>query len=131
MAKMSKATKAERYDSIVSERDLWREVSWCLLNDRKPDFVEEFEHDGDRYEFRLYGAMRAHGGLLVRVFHCEGQSNATDASYFEAWVRSVDKIPYGTDGDTKTKIAAERLSIARRRLYDAERERGNLPGEVV
>lgn len=119
--KMSKAAKAAEYDVVASERSRWAEMTWMLVNHYPPDAVESFIHDGDVYEFRLYGALRGHGGLLMQVFRSDVNQHASVELYvFDAWARDVAGLPF-TDHTTEVKIVAEKLARHRSGLFAAER----------
>lgn len=119
MRGMSKAAKAEAYDALARERDVHREFVWLIANGYEPDAVETVEHDGDTYEFKLYGARRLCGGLAVKVFKSPGQSHSVEIWYFDDWFQTMRNWPYG-DFYTECKIAAERLSVARHRIFECE-----------
>lgn len=117
MRKMSKAAKAEAYDALKREREVYAELAWLTFNEHKPDAVESFIRDDSEYEFRLYGATRAHGGIVVCVFRHPGQTNGIDAIYFDDWILYTNSLPYGCGNSTEIKIATERLRVERNALY--------------
>ena len=122
--KMSKAAKAEAYGALEVERDLWAQLAWHTINGHAPDAIQVVEHDGYTYEYRLYGAERANGGILVSVFHSPGQSASVEVFqvfYFDDWLATMNKWPFG-DFYTEVKIAGDKLRMAREKLYATERE---------
>lgn len=121
MPKMSKAAKAEAYGALEVERDLWAQLAWHNVNGHAPDAMQVVEHDGDTYEYRLYGAQRANGGILVTVFRSPGQSASLEVFRFDDWLNTMNKWPFG-NFYTEVKISADKLRIEREKLYAKERE---------
>lgn len=121
MRPMSKAAKAEAYDALKSDRDTLSEVTWHLLNGHTPDASETISHDGDTYEYQLYGALRMNGGVLVQVFQSPGQSHGITVHRFDDWLATMKDWPYG-DFYTDVRNAADKLRITRQRMYDKEKE---------
>ena len=82
----------------------------------KPDAVERVREDADRrYTLSLYGATRAHGGIVVVRFDCRGQLPTVSARYFDAY-----RNEYAVREFTPLAIACDRLSVARQRKLDAD-----------
>lgn len=129
MGKMSKAAKAEAYDYLNDQNFVYRSLLHKLFNGDAPDAVERFtDRDGYECEFRLYASLAAHGGLIAVLNHnprCEARS-LVEAALFERWDSAVAELPFDGDPNSTTsmrKIAAERLRMARSRIYERERER--------
>jgi ribosomal protein L2 len=122
--KLSKKAKCEQFDAIAKERDLWQQLANALINGREPDAVEEVIEDAgecyNRYEFRLYDALRANGGIVATISHIPGQSAYVAVALFEDWVKSLDNVPHGIGLNTQIKIAGERLASRRRAMYYQE-----------
>lgn len=126
---LSKADKVAAHDAIVEHRDSLAQYAWHIVNGHAPDVIETVHYDGDTYTYSLYGVMRANGGLLVSTFTSEGQSTSIiDTCPFDDWYRRLDKLPYGHNF-TETKIAADKLFIARSRIVAAHAANDVLPGE--
>lgn len=88
-------------------------IHW-QYNGRKADAVETFRYDGDTYRWELWGAMSPAGGLLVMVHKHKGQSDfVTIRRFDDARPNEYAPIPHRT--------AYSSLSIARQRMYDANR----------
>ena len=118
MRKMSKAAKAEAYYALRADNAILSEVLWHMVNGYAPNATEIVERlDGDMYKFQLYGALRANGGTLVKVFCSPGQSNSVEVFTFDDWLRTMATWPHG-DFYTECRIAADKLRMARNRLYE-------------
>src|SRR5262249_47999360 len=96
MRKMSKADKVAMHDELIAKCDMLQEYAWHVVNGRQPDAVERYFTDeyAGRYAFALYGAMRAHGGIVVATSAYDGQSKSVEVFRFEDWLRSVAELPY-------------------------------------
>jgi hypothetical protein len=120
MRKMSKVAKAEGYNALVTERDVYQRVAHIRFNNVAPDAVETFTDDeGNVYTFQLFECRRANGGIVVHTFCAEGQSVHVQAWLFDDWRDITETIPFGvSEAATMRKLAAERLTVARNRLLD-------------
>ena len=64
----------------------------CLQANGTADAVETVRQGEWTYRYSLWGATRAHGGLLVIVSRCKGQSASVDVTRIDEWT-----IPMGQD----------------------------------
>lgn len=123
MRKMSKAAKADDYDRIKYERDVYAHLAFMLINNSGPngfsveatETVREENDPGCVHELRLYGCTRADGGTLVYIMHSDVNRYAhVEAHRFDEWLRKMNKIGWGVGGTiSEIKNAAARLSQAR------------------
>jgi hypothetical protein len=88
-----------------------REALNLMVND-KPAAVERVRIAvGERYELRLYGPQRAHGGVVVTVHYVKGQRAYVDADYLDALARRWR-------GHHPVGGAFERLAVTRDRIVN-------------
>lgn len=123
--KMSKAAKAAAYDALSHERDLYALLVHFYENNIVQDATEVVVDGDSVYLFHLYQVMRGNGGTLVRVHRCDGQAANVDVSTFDDWLTATGKMQHDGRVFTDVKIAADKLRLARQRIYDAEKARGN------
>jgi hypothetical protein len=117
---MSKKAKADAYDAVKARADLLHEALWNLIN-RQPIAVEcVTRDDGATEEFRLYSVERSHGGIVVHLFVCPGQSTSVDVDTADSWFQGLARLPHGIGASTELKIAAERLQSVRARYFERE-----------
>jgi len=129
MRKMSKAAKAEAYDQVAAELEVYKRLSFMLINNTGPhgftpdaiETVRELNDPGCVHEFRLYGCTRADGGTLVYIMHSDVNRHASvHAHRFDDWYQTLHGIGWGVGGTLcEIKHAAERLFMARKRVYEA------------
>ena len=133
MRKMSKAAKIEHYDRLKDERDAYERFAWHIVNGHKPDAVEKVTGSGTDdegvLEFKLYGALRMDGGLLVTVYsHPVNEFDSVECERFEDWMRRIESKPFGIGNLTEIKIACERLRAKRWELLNApEKDESAVP----
>ena len=87
------ASLKEQLSMLRKEADISSSALHLVLT-TKPDLYDRavIRRDGAKevYALKLYGARRAHGGILVIIFHTHGQSPmVAETSYFEHAVTCV------------------------------------------
>lgn len=59
----------------------------------KPDVTETARHDGQTWTYRLYGATRADGGIVLETYATRGQRPHTVCHYLDALASA--RVVYG------------------------------------
>jgi hypothetical protein len=108
-----------RADRYAQRANVAEEALRLILTSDKPDAIEKVRELGGAgwYHFALYGATRAHGGIVVVTWRYPQQSDSIDAHYFDEWARSMRAMTWG---ETRLEIAAaaDRMERIRNRLAD-------------
>jgi hypothetical protein len=80
-----------------------------------PDAVQKIREGSNVYTLSLYGATRAHGGIVVVRFDCPGQLPSISARHFDDY-----RQEYAVLSAVDFMIACERLAVVRRQLLDTD-----------
>lgn len=113
MRKLSKAAKAAMYDALEAKVGLLDRAVHLLARGELPDGRQIVTEEGCTYTYRLYGAARAHGGIVLCTFACPGQNDHIDVS-------RLDDLLQRRNFDFEHRAAIDRLAAARRIALDAE-----------
>lgn len=121
---MRPPTKQELVDEnrrIKQEASILFLALGCLAGGDVPDAEEWADEPGGefRYQFRLYGATRADGGIVVVTYHHPQQRPGTTAHYLE----DMDQLWRAGDASTlPLRCAFDRLRVARNRILFSQAE---------
>ena len=98
----------QRSESLLS-------VALNLIVNNRPNATERVRiAAGEYYTFKLYGARRADGGMILETFHCKGQQPHSAVRYLDDMLSIANSITQ----DLRIRCALERLGIARNRLLN-------------
>lgn len=127
---MKKPTKAELEEQLRSarkERDAVSEAFQAYARCEMPLATGHAVHgeNGEHgwYSYALYRVGRAHGGIIVQEFVCDGQTDTLTVQFFDDWSAWVREMPFATDLAVKLKEIESRFSSARFFFYEDEKKR--------
>ena len=115
MRKPSKMVARELLTDTQEKLNIAELALHYLGSNAQPDASEGFPHGEDgRYELNAYGLTRACGGIVVQVWHCEGQTPSTS-------VYRLDDLANMQYTPLAVRCAVGRLVAERQRMWDRER----------
>lgn len=114
---MSKADALKELD-FYQRRNSLLDAALQLSMTEEAAATETARSGSRRYTFRLYGATRACGGIVVQTFHCKGQTASVSAYYLDDLDRSYRSIMDPSAEAAALREAVGRLRAQRDRLVD-------------